>query len=330
MTTNESLPAPGAIRLPGRGGHSRGERFRRSFDRYWFAYALLLPVFVVMGVLVFYPLVRGIYLSFTNADELNFGGKEIPSTYEWIGLENYKEIFRSPELKSVAGFTLIWTFVNVFFHFTIGLILALALNRTLRFRGWYRMLLLIPWAVPSFISAFAWRFMFNTPYGFFAQVLQKLGVPLVDVPPFLSDPTWAKVVVIMANVWLGIPFMMVALLGGLQSIDQELYDAAAVDGASPWQRFWAVTMPGLRPVAATVILLGLIWTFNMFNVIYLITGGGPGNATQIFTTFAYQEAFVYRHYAVAAAYGVIILSILLVFSQFYRSIIRRMGEETWS
>jgi len=329
-STDQALPASDAARSPGRGGPSLSERFSRSFARYWFAYAMLAPVFLVMAVLVFYPLVRGIYLSFTNADELNFGGKDIPSTYEWIGIDNYKTVFTSPELKSVAWFTVIWTFVNVFFHFTIGLGLALALNRTLMFRGWYRMLLLIPWAVPSFISAFSWRFLFNSPYGFIAQLFQKLGVPLEDVPAFLSDPTWAKVAVITANVWLGVPFMMVALLGGLQSIDADLYDAAAVDGANAWQKFWAVTMPGLRPVAATVILLGLIWTFNMFNVIYLITGGGPGTSTQIFATFAYQWAFVYRDYGVATAYGVIILSILLVFSQIYRSTIRRLGEESWS
>ena len=188
------------------------------------------------------------------------------------------------------------------------------LNRTLRLRGMYRLLLLIPWAVPSFISAFTFRFLFNTPYGFFAQVLQKLGMDQEQVPAFLSDPFWAKVVVITANVWAGIPFMMVALLGGLQAIDQDLIDAAAVDGSNAWQRFWNVTMPGLRPVAATVVLLGLIWTFNMFNYIYLITGGGPGDATQIFSTFAYKYAFEYRLYGAAAAYGVIILSILLVFA----------------
>jgi arabinogalactan oligomer/maltooligosaccharide transport system permease protein len=291
---------------------------------------MLVPVFVVMAVLVFYPLGRGIYLSFTNADQFNLGGKDLPSSYTTIGFDNYKTIFQSAEFKSVAWFTVVWTFVNVFFHVTVGLILALALNRTLRLRGMYRLLLLVPWAVPSFISAFAWRFMFNSPYGFFAEVLQKLGVPLEDVPAFLSDPTWARTIVIMANIWLGIPFMMVALLGGLQAIDTDLMDAAAVDGANAWQRFWSVTMPGLRPVAATVTLLGLIWTFNMFNVIYLITGGGPGDATQIFATFAYRYAFEYRLYGVAAAYGVIILSILLAFSQFYRAAIRRTGEETWS
>jgi arabinogalactan oligomer / maltooligosaccharide transport system permease protein len=328
-TTGQGLPATAERRRRG-GPPSFAGRVRRSFAQWWFAYAMLIPVFVVMGVLVFYPLARGIYLSFTNADQFTIGGKDIPATYTRVGLDNYETILKSAEFKSVAWFTVVWTFVNVFFHFTVGLALALALNRTLRLRGMYRLLLLVPWAVPSFISAFAWRFLFNSPYGFFAQVLQKLGMDLEDVPGFLSDPTWAKVVVIMANVWLGIPFMMVALLGGLQAIDRDLIDASAVDGANVWQRFWDVTMPSLRPVAATVILLGLIWTFNMFNVIYLITGGGPGDATQIFSTFAYKYAFEYRLYGPAAAYGVIILSILLVFSQFYRTIIRRMGEESWS
>ena len=134
-----------------------------------------------------------------------------------------------------------------------------------------------------------------------------------DPPAFLGDPTWAKFAVIMTNVWLGVPFMMVALLGGLQAIDTDLLDAASVDGASALRRFWDVTLPGLRPVAATVILLGLIWTFNMFNIIFLITGGGPANATQIFPTFAYRAAFTDYLYGQAAAWGVIILSMLLVF-----------------
>jgi arabinogalactan oligomer/maltooligosaccharide transport system permease protein len=218
--------------------------------------------------------------------------------------------------------------VNVFFHFTIGLGLALALNRTLKFRGIYRMLLMVPWAVPSFISAFAFRFIFNNPYGFLDQFLQKLGW---DNPPaFLGDPTWAKVAVITTNVWLGVPFMMVALLGGLQSIDADLLDAASVDGATAWQRFWSVTMPGLRPVAATVILLGLIWTFNMFNVIWLITQGGPGDSTQILATFAYRNVYLDKLYGVAAAYGVIILSMLLVFGSVYRWAVARAGEESWA
>jgi arabinogalactan oligomer/maltooligosaccharide transport system permease protein len=267
-------------------------------------------------------------LSFTNADRFSIGNKYVPSSYAYIGLRNYKDILSSKDFRNVAEFSVIWTFVNVFFHFTIGLVLAVTLNRQMRFRGVYRMLLMVPWAVPSFISAFIWRFIYNNPYGFLDQLLQKLGWH--DPPAFLGDPTWAKVAVIGTNVWLGIPFMMVALLGGLQAIDSDLLDAAAVDGASAFRRFWDVTLPGLRPVAATVILLGLIWTFNMFNIIFLITGGGPANATQIFPTFAYRAAFTDYVYGQAAAWGVIILSMLLVFGTAYRWLVARSGEETWS
>ena len=197
-----------------------------------------------MGVLVFYPLARGIAFSFTNADRYTIGGQDIPSTYQYIGLENYKTLDDDPNFWNVFKFTGVWTFANVFFHFTIGLGLALMLNRSLRFRGAYRMLLLVPWAVPVFITALGWRYLYNVPNGFFDQLLRAIGI---DGPAWLGDPTWAKVSVIAVNVWLGIPFMMVALLGGLQAIDKELLDASAVDGASALRRFWDVTLPGLRP-----------------------------------------------------------------------------------
>ena len=302
-------------------------RLRRGFAQWWFAYAMLVPVTVVMGLLVFFPLVRGILFSFTDADRFNLGNKFIPSTYHYLGVKNYRNILGSSEFRSVAVWTVIWTFVNVFFHVTIGLGLAVMLNREMRLRGLYRMLLMVPWAVPSFISAYSWRFIYNVPYGFISQLLDKIGV---SSPSFLSDPTWSKFAVISVNVWLGIPFMMVAFLGGLQSIDADLMDAAAVDGANPLQRFWSVTLPGLRPVAATVTLLGLIWTFNMFNVIWLITGGGPQNATQTFATNAYRYVVTDKLYGVASAYGVVILSILLVFGNVYRWAVAKSGEETWS
>jgi arabinogalactan oligomer/maltooligosaccharide transport system permease protein len=131
-------------------------------------------------------------------------------------------------------------------------------------------------------------------------------------------------------VWAGVPFMMVALLGGLQAIDRSLLEAADVDGATPWQRFWHVTLPGLRPVAATVVLLGIIWTFNMFAMIWLITRGGPGTSTQILVTYAFREFLDLQEWGVASAWGVIILSMLLVFASFYRFAIARMGEESWA
>jgi arabinogalactan oligomer/maltooligosaccharide transport system permease protein len=324
--TISATPGPVAVRASR--GPRLGQRLRKGFDRWWFAYAMLAPTMVVMAALVFYPLVRGILYSFTNADAYTFGSQDVPATYQYIGLDNYRLIFQDPIARDVLTFTAVWTFVNVFFHFVLGLGLAVMLNRTMRFRGWYRMLLMVPWAVPSFISAFAWRYLYNNPYGFFTQAAKAIGWE--SPPAFLGDPFWAKVAVITANVWLGVPFMMVALLGGLQAIDRELLDAAEVDGASAWRRFWDVTMPGLRPVAATVILLGIIWTFNMFNIIFLITAGGPADATQILSTFAFRYFFDYQLFGVAAAYGVITLSILLLFGSAYRMLVRRLGEESWA
>ncbi|MGH2761485.1 MAG: carbohydrate ABC transporter permease [Thermoleophilaceae bacterium] len=300
---------------------------RRAWHRWWFVYAMLAPVMLVMGVLVLYPIVDGVRISLTDADRFTIGNVHVPARYEYIGLENYADIFTSRDFRRVLGFTAIWTFVNVLLQFTIGLGLAVALNRTLRFRGAYRVLLLVPWAVPTFITAFTWRFLFNTPYGFFDQALRGIGL---DGPAWLGDPSWAKVAVIATNVWLAVPFFMVALLGGLQSIDRNLLDAASVDGAGPLRRFWDITLPGLRPIAATVVLLGVIWTFNAFNIIFLMTGGGPAGSTDILVTFAYEFGFESRLYGVASAYGVIILSLLLVFGGFYRRVVTRLGEETWA
>ena len=328
MTTTEHAPATG-VRDAVRGSRGRTplQRVRRGAARWWFAYAMLTPVALVMGALVLWPLVRGILLSFTDADRYSIGNVNVPASYDYVWLENYVNIVTSSEFRGVLAWTGIWTFVNVFFHFSLGLGLAVMLNRAIRARGLYRVLLIVPWAVPSFISIFAWRFLFNTPYGFFDQALAALGI---DGPAWLGDPTWARVAAIMTNVWMGIPFMVVALLGALQAIDGDLLDAAAVDGASPWRRFWDVTLPGIRPVAATVVLLGIIWTFNLFANIFLLTGGGPGISTQILVTFAYREAFDLRQFGNAAAYGVIILSMLLVFAGGYIRVLRRMGEETWT
>ena len=160
----------------------------------------------------------------------------------------------------------------VVLHYAIGLGLAVMLNRKFRGRGIYRVLLIVPWAVPAFVSAFAWKFMFNQHFGL---VNGALGTSASSRWPGSTTGGPSLFTAIVTNVWLGVPFMMVALLGGLQSITADLYEAAEIDGATPWQRFLNVTLPGLRPVSATVILLGTIWTFNMFPIIFLVTGGSP-------------------------------------------------------
>lgn len=303
-------------------------RARRSWDTHWYAWAMVLPVVLVLGVLVGYPLVRGVYLSFTDATEANIGRtlgeNHIPSTYRFVGLDNFWHVVSGQDgnFYPRLWWTLLWTASCVFFHYTIGLGLAVLLNRRMRLRSLYRVLLILPWAVPAFVAAFAWRLMFNTGRsGIFNIVLGKLGFGAVQ---WLNDPLMQKVSVVAVNTWLGVPFMMVALLGGLQSISSDLYEAAEMDGASPWQRFRHVTLPGLRPVSSTVVLLGVIWTFNMFPVIYLVIGPNAGDQVQILATYAYQLAFAgVRDYAVSATYGVIILSMLLVFASGYRRVLAR-------
>jgi arabinogalactan oligomer/maltooligosaccharide transport system permease protein len=308
------VPAPG--RKP--------SRLRRSWDKYWYAYAMVAPVVVALGVLILYPLVRGVLLSLTNATNRNIGNPRFdrPGTYRNIGLDNYTNVLSNQDgqFYKVLVRTIVWTGSCVLLHYLLGLGLAVMLNRELRGRTVYRVLLILPWAVPAFISAFAWRFLFNEQGGLINTALGWAGVGPVS---WLGQSNLILVSVIIVNVWLGVPFMMVALLGGLQSIPAEQYEAAEMDGATPWQRFWNVTLPGLRSVSSTVILLGTIWTFNMFPIIFLIARNNE--YAQILVTYSYN-LFYNGQLARSATYGVIILSLLVIFATSYRRVLRKQGE----
>jgi arabinogalactan oligomer / maltooligosaccharide transport system permease protein len=337
MTTVVSPPEATPAEPPP--ARQRSGWLRRSWDRYWYAWAMVLPVATVLGVLILYPLLRGIWLSFTNLTEANqqqeictktLGGAEVcqpnPNSWDYIGLDNYIRLLNGEVGHFWLQFqnTLIWTVGCVIFHYAIGLGLAVLLNRQIRGRGLYRVLLILPWAVPSFIVAFSWKFIFNPKFGIANAALEAVGLNGVQ---WFDHRATALFAAIVTNVWLGVPFMMVALLGGLQSIPAELYEAAEVDGASAWQRFRNVTLPGLRPVSLTVILLGTIWTFNMFPIIFLVTEGQPAGESEILVTGAFRAAFQgIRNYSLAATYGVLILSILLVFATLYRRVLSRQGE----
>ncbi|MFF3276981.1 carbohydrate ABC transporter permease [Streptomyces chrestomyceticus] len=304
-------------------------RVRRALGTHWYAWTMVAPVVLVIGVIIGYPLVRGLYLSLTDANEANvernIGMNHIPATYEFTGLDNYTEILGDDVFWGRLGWTVVWTVACVGVTFAIGLALANLLNRTLRGRTFYRLALILPWAIPAFVSVFTWRLLYNEKNGLLNKLLAGGGI---DAVPWLNDPTWAKLSVIAVNVWLGVPFMLVALLGGLQSIPGELYEAAEMDGANAWQRFCNITLPGLRGVSSTVILLSTIWTFNMFPVIYLLTRGGPGDATEILVTYAYRLSFVNspRDFSGSAAWGVLILLLLSLIAVVYRRSLRKQGE----
>ncbi len=314
-------------------------RMRTAASRHWYAWAMVLPVVIVLGVLVLYPLARGIYISFTDLNESNQrteictktlgGGEECspnPKAAKFTGLKNYRDILTGEKGHFWREFTntIVWTAACVVFHYTLGLGLAVLLNRRIRGRGLYRVLLIVPWAVPAFVAAFSWKFIFNQGNGLANVLLNTLGFDSVE---WFADRWTSLFTAVVANIWIGVPFMMVALLGGLQSISADLYEAAEMDGASPWQRFRNVTLPGLRPVSATVILLGTIWTFNMFPIIFLVTEGQPAGQTEILVTGSFRYAFEgIRQYALSSAYGILILSMLLVFAVAYRKMLSRQGE----
>ena len=259
---------------------------------------------ILMAVMVIYPLGYGLYLGFTNMSMMHF--------FQWdiVGLRNYLSIFKDRAFYVVLGRTVLWTVVNVFFHVVIGLWLAILLNRKLPGRSIFRVLLILPWAIPQYIAALSWKTMFQHDFGAINLILKSFGLGPI---PWLSDPSWSLAAVIITNVWLGFPFMMMVCLGGLQSIPQELYEAADCDGASAWAKFRNITLPLLRPVLIPAVTLGTVWTFNMVNVIYLVTGGGPGDSTHILVSYVYKAAFDFYRYGYAAPFSTVIFVILLIF-----------------
>jgi arabinogalactan oligomer/maltooligosaccharide transport system permease protein len=287
------------------------------------AYFYIAPAIVGMLVLVFYPFSYGITLSFTDSNIYNTN-KPIPEI--WVGLRNYAEIlgqfsfakrtetgfvFNYLNFYWTLFFTVAWTVCNVVLGVSSGLFLALILNtRALAFRPIYRVLLILPWAMPNYITALIWKGMFHQQFGVINQMLQMVGVGPIN----WFDHTFTSFLAAWTtNAWLSFPFMMVVSLGALQSIPADLYEAARVDGASRWQQFKAITLPSLRPALVPAVILSVVWTFNMFNIIFLVTGGDPSGSTEILVTQAYKFAFERYRYGYAAAYSTVIFGILLVY-----------------
>jgi len=271
-----------------------------------FKYLFLLPALILIFAVVIYPFIYNIVISLSNMSMSHFHDWQI------VGFRQYAKVFSEPIFYSVLGKTVVWTIVNVFFHVVIGVFLAVLLNRYLPGKGIFRTLLIIPWAMPQYITALTWRGMFNYEYGAINLILSRLlHLPMVQ---WLKNPTDAFAACILTNIWLGFPFMMVIAYGGLQSIPKELYEAADVDGASGWQKFWKITVPHLRPVMIPAIVLGVIWTFNNLNVIWLVSNGGePSDKTHILVSYVYKAAFNLYRYGYAAALSMVIFFILLLF-----------------
>lgn len=283
----------------------------KSFKERLLPFVYIGPALAVMAVITFYPIFYQVYLSFFDlkASNLIVGAP-------FIGLENYRQILGSldSEFYAVTLRTVLWTVINVFFHVTVGVFLAIQLNKKgLRFSKAYRTFLILPWAVPVIVTALMWRtILYDYNLGAVNQILQAVGLPAVS---WLQDPTNAFVAVVLFNVWAGIPFMMMVASGALQAVPEELYEAAVVDGANGWQRHMSVTIPLIRPAMIPSTVLGIIWTFNNFLAIYLITSGGPNGNTDILLTYLYRIAFLGGGflYSAASAIGVVVFFVLIGF-----------------
>ncbi len=272
---------------------------------------LLAPALLVILAVVLFPFLFNLILSFSNAN--------LDHVRDWrlIGFAQYLSVFQQQLFWSILLKTIIWTVASVSFHVAIGVFLAVVLHQKfIRGKAAWRIALILPWALPQYIAALTWGGMFNYEHGS-VNLLIKKYLHLAPVQ-WLGSPFEAFVAVIVTNIWLGFPFMMVVALAGLQSIPEEPYEAAAVDGASSWFQFWHITVPFLRPVMIPAITLGALWTFNNINVIWLVSNmGEPGDSTHTLVSYVYKAAFNFDRFGWAAALSVVIFAILFIFWQVF-------------
>jgi multiple sugar transport system permease protein len=254
-------------------------RERMLEDERWLAMLLLLPTAILLGLFIAYPFVNGIWLSVTNT--------RVGVPGEFVGWANFVKIWHDSIFRTAVWNTCWYTLVTTVFKLALGLWLAMLLNRHFRGKAMVRAFVLLPFIIPTVLSTFAWKWMFDPTFSVLNWMMWKLGL-ITQRINWLGDGDIALWSVMVVNIWRGVPFYAITLLAGLQTINPELQEAAAIDGAKPWQRFWYVTWPLLLPVTMVVTLFSVIQTFADFQLVYVLTGGGPANATHLFATYAYQ------------------------------------------
>ena len=296
MATTSGVSAP-AHEQAGAAGRA-GTLFRQEA---WLGWLLLTPVIVVMLGLVVWPFTTAIWIAFTD--------KTIGREANFIGLTNFANLVANPRFGLALQHSLVFTIAGLSLKFALGMGMALVLNQGFHGRNVLRAYFLMPWILPGFVAYMTWRWFLDPLQGVLNYALTDLG--LIHYPlELLGNTTTALPTVIVADTWKSFPFFGLAFLAGLQNIPAELYEAAAVDGANRWQKFRFVTVPGLRHIIIVVLMLGTIFTFNAFEPVYLLTGGGPADATVVYTVLAYETGIVNMRLGEASAVPVMILPIL--------------------
>ena len=278
-------------------------------------YAYLGPAVICLAGTVAFPIVKAAYMSLFNNVLIK------PQEYAFIGLGNYARLLRDDVFWLSLWNSLIWVFGSVSLQFLGGFAAALLLHQGFRGRALVRTVTLLPWIIPGIVVALVWEWLYQPNYGVINDLLIRAGL-LRDRVAWLSDPALAMPAVIAANVWRGVPFFAIMLLAGLQSIPDDLYEAARVDGASVIQRFWHLTLPLLRPIIVVATATRIIWTFNYADLIFVMTSGGPANATQITSTYTLLQAYSNLDFGYAATLSIVLLIIMLVFTILYLRVTR--------
>ena len=269
-------------------------------------YAYFLPLFVFIAAVYLYPFLSAISLSFHDVNYLRPGSRPFVGIANFVRLLTREQLFSTTLLNS-----LIFTLGSVVFEYIAGLASALLLNSAyVKMKNLAKALVLLPWAVPIAINSLIWKFLLSGGYGFLDQLLNALGFHAMVNENWLGDLALVMPTVVFVNVWRSFPFYTITLTAGLATVPRELYEASEVDGAGWLSRFWHITLPGIRHVSAVIVVFHLIWTFTNFDVIYLLTGGGPLHVTEVLPTLLYQQAFVNFDMGYAAAIGVFLFIVL--------------------
>ncbi len=293
------------------------ERLQNS--RNALGYVFMLPAAVLLIGLLAYPLGLGTWLGFTDA--------KIGRAGEWVGLENFRYLVTDSVTQLALFNTLFYTVVASALKFVLGLYLALLLNKNLPFKSFFRAVVLLPWIVPTALSAIAFWWLYDAQFSVFSWVLTRMGL-ITRYIDFLGDPWNARLSTIAANVWRGVPFVAISLLAGLQTISPSYYEASAIDGATPWQQFRHVTLPLLTPIIAVVMTFSVLFTFTDFQLIYVLTRGGPLNATHLMATLAFQRGIPGGSLGEGAALATLMVPFLLAAVMFsYFGLQRRAWQQ---
>ena len=322
MAATSPVTGPGQTRpaaaSPGRGGAPRRRRREFTTRRGLVIAAYLAPAAVFVALFTYYPVLAGSQMAFRN-----WKLSDLTDT-SWVGLQNFRDIFADPAWSTVLTNTAVWVVGSIVPQLVIGFALALWLRRRFRFRGLYQALIFFPWAVSGFLIGILFRWLFNSEFGAVNDLLQKAG--LIDEPiARLASPGPAMVAVVIANVWYGVTFFAIMILAALQSVPDELYEAAALDGAGKTRMLFQIIIPYIRTTLVLTVLLRIIWTFNFPDLIFGMTGGGPNNETHIVTTWMIQIT-QQGDYGRASALGLLIVAGLLLFAVFFLMATRERRE----